>query len=50
MSLIAWRREFETGVASIDHEHQQLVATINGLYDSLAYEPAAADVEAMLGD
>jgi len=50
MALIAWRKDFETGVASIDHEHKQLIETINDVYDALESDPSANDVEGMLGD
>lgn len=37
MALIEWRREFETGIASVDHEHAELVALINRIHaDMLA--------------
>ena len=42
MSLFEWRSEFELGVASVDHEHRELVATINRLHDAL-YRPASED-------
>ena len=29
MPLIEWRDEFNTGVAEVDHEHQELIALIN---------------------
>ena len=31
MTLIDWRKEFETGVPQVDHEHRELVALINEL-------------------
>lgn len=37
MPLIEWRKDFETGVPDVDHEHRQLVDLINAL---------AAEVEA----
>ena len=35
MALIEWRKEFETGVAEVDHEHRELVALINALGDEV---------------
>jgi hemerythrin-like metal-binding protein len=35
MALIQWRKEFETGVADVDHEHRELVELINGLHDKI---------------
>lgn len=32
MALINWRKEFETGVADVDHEHRELVDLINELH------------------
>ena len=42
MTLIEWRKEFETGVAEVDHEHRELVALINALADEV---DAGADKE-----
>lgn len=33
MSLIQWRDEFSVGVPAVDHEHRELIATINRLND-----------------
>jgi hemerythrin-like metal-binding protein len=35
MALIEWRREFDTGIAAVDHEHRELVGLINELHDRL---------------
>ena len=35
MVLIEWREEFETGIPSIDYEHQELVTLINSFYTKL---------------
>lgn len=32
MTLIDWKDEFSLGVASVDHEHSELIALINTLY------------------
>ncbi len=36
MSLIAWRKEFEIGIPSVDHEHRSLVEQINALAEGLS--------------
>ena len=35
MTLIEWKKEFETGVEDVDHEHQELVDLINALHAKL---------------
>lgn len=35
MALIDWRKEFETGVAEVDHEHKELVGLINRLHEGI---------------
>lgn len=35
MALIEWKEEFKTGVASVDHEHAELIALLNDLYANL---------------
>lgn len=35
MRLIAWKDEYNIGIAEIDDEHRQLIATINRLHDEL---------------
>jgi hemerythrin-like metal-binding protein len=32
---IEWRDEFKTGVASVDHEHAELVELLNGILEAL---------------
>lgn len=48
--LIEWRDEFRTGVASVDHEHQELIAVINDLHDDSAIHRDRAAVEGILGE
>lgn len=42
MSLITWRDEFSVGVASVDHEHREMIELINeldhGMQDAAAHE------------
>lgn len=49
MALIQWRKEFETGNASVDFEHQEMVKLLNDLYDSLG-DGDDADIGAVLGE
>ncbi len=35
MALIEWRDEFKTGISGVDHEHQELIASINSFYAAL---------------
>jgi hemerythrin len=46
MPLIDWRKEYELGIAEIDHEHQELIELINEMHGGLAGD---ASPEAALG-
>jgi hemerythrin len=35
MSLITWQESYATGIADVDHEHQQLISLINELYEQM---------------
>jgi hemerythrin len=35
MKSIEWRADFSTGIAQVDHEHQQLIAWINDLLTAI---------------
>lgn len=48
--LIEWRDEFRVGVTSVDHEHEQLIATINDLHGETSIHSDRAAVEGVLGD
>lgn len=50
MALIAWRKDFETGIADVDHEHRELVALINRLHDRIAEGGARAQIRDFLGE
>jgi hemerythrin len=49
MALIVWRKEFETGIAEVDHEHQELVDLINQLHDQLGADTTKETVSRFLG-
>ena len=50
MALIVWRKEFETGVAEVDHEHQELVDLINELHAQLGGDATKETVSRFLGE
>ncbi len=50
MALIEWRPDFETGIADVDHEHQELVDLINTLHDELGKDASSDTVGAFLGE
>jgi hemerythrin len=50
MTLITWRKEFETGIAEVDHEHRELVLLINRLADDISAGADKERVQAFLGE
>jgi hemerythrin len=50
MTLIAWQTDFETGIASVDFEHKEMVALLNQLYTELDNDPDDSAVEDFLGE
>jgi hemerythrin-like metal-binding protein len=50
MALIEWRKEFETGVADVDHEHRELVDLINALHGEIAKGSDRAHINEFLGE
>jgi len=50
MALIEWRRDFETGVAEVDHEHRELVDLINALHAEIGANASKAVVSGFLGE
>jgi hemerythrin-like metal-binding protein len=50
MSLIKWRKEFETGIPDVDYEHRQLVELINRLHEHLIGGANPARVNEFLGE
>tara|TARA_B100002003_G_C13751765_1_gene374238 strand:- start:53 stop:469 length:417 start_codon:yes stop_codon:yes gene_type:complete len=50
MALIAWQTDFETGIASVDFEHREMVALLNQLYAELERDPNDSAVEDFLGE
>lgn len=50
MSLIAWDEKFSVGIASVDHEHRELIGLINETYDRLRRPDADITVPDFLGE
>jgi len=50
MTLIEWRKEFETGVPDVDHEHRELVDLINRLHERLREGSTPEEVREFLGE
>ena len=48
MAQIEWRQEFSVGIASVDQEHESLVAQINQLYEQLGLPLDTVTIEAFL--
>lgn len=48
--LIEWRDDFRTGIRSVDHEHEELIRTINDLHSNSSSHHDKGAVEAVLGD
>lgn len=50
MSLIEWKEQYSLGVPEVDHEHRELIALINALYESVKQSSSDADVADFLGE
>ena len=50
MALIDWRKEFETGVADVDHEHQELIALINRMHEDMTTRQDRGSTREFLGE
>ncbi len=50
MALIEWKKDFETGVEDVDHEHQELVELINELHAKLETDADQDTVADFLGE
>ncbi|MCW8923304.1 MAG: hemerythrin family protein [Gammaproteobacteria bacterium] len=50
MSLIEWREEYSTGIPGVDHEHEELIALINSIYEMLDNSADKAKIVSCLGD
>lgn len=50
MALIEWRDEFKVGVASVDHEHRELIALLNELHAGVEGSADKEPVSRFLGE
>ncbi len=50
MSLIDWREEYSVGIASVDHEHREMINLINTVYDNLSSNASKGQIEDFLGE
>jgi hemerythrin len=50
MALIEWRKEYQTGIAEVDHEHQELVEIINELHEQIGSGASRDTVSSFLGE
>ena len=50
MRLLDWKDEYSVGIEAVDHEHKELIALINRLYDELESPNAKSTVPAFFGD
>jgi hemerythrin len=50
MPLIEWRKEFETGVPDVDHEHRELVALLNSLATEVEAGASRERIQEFLGE
>lgn len=48
MPFIDWHEDFSVGIASIDSEHQTMLALLNKLYDSVQLERATESISDVL--
>lgn len=48
--FIQWKKEFETGLVSLDHEHRQLVDLLNRLHACMVAEGSKEAIMAFLGE
>ncbi len=50
MALIEWRKEFETGIADVDHEHRELIDLINALHVQIEANASKTQIQEFLGE
>jgi hemerythrin len=50
MPLIEWYPEYRTGIASLDHEHHEMIALLNEMAEAVLSEGAPEKVSAFLGE
>jgi hemerythrin len=50
MTLLKWKSSYSLGIASVDHEHRELIGMINDIYAHLDKESNPDEIEACLED
>lgn len=50
MSIIEWKDDYATGIASVDHEHKELIELINTLHGQMQGEVSRVQVMEALGE
>ncbi len=50
MSLIEWKDDFKIGIAAVDSEHRDLIASINSLEEQLSQGATVNSIVAALGE
>lgn len=50
MPLIEWHDDFETGIASLDHEHREMIGLLNAMADAVQPEDPPEQVADFLGE
>lgn len=50
MALLIWRKEYELGLADVDHEHRELIDAINRIHRQLEIDPRGGKVLDLLSD
>lgn len=50
MALIEWRKDYETGIREVDHEHQELVEIINELHEQIGAGASRDTISSFLGE
>ncbi len=50
MTFVAWQVEFETGIPSVDYEHQEMMELLNQLYGELDGDPDSDAIADFLGE
>jgi hemerythrin-like metal-binding protein len=50
MALLTWRKEYELGLADVDHEHRELIDVINRIHEQLDADPRGGKALDLLSD
>lgn len=50
MAPLEWKPEYSVGIASVDHEHRELIALVNRISEALASDQPVDEVEKVFGD